>query len=475
MVDLKHYKAETELPETYSTGTLWKHQEAMLSFALSKPYSLLYAGMSTGKTLVALRYLEQFKGLRLVVCPATPMSVFAEDYATFWQAEQPYKVLALDKTAGSTDKKWQEILKHKDTDTAVILTYESAVRMPLHKINWAAVVFDEAHRLGMYDSKQSIMLCRELCNVPNKLAMTGTPFHDAYERAYGVWRIFDPVIPRRGYPQARIFGHYDQFKANFTIQRLHRTVPIITGYKNVDKLAQLLSPDMLRVRTEDVIELPDLVIKSYKFDLDKATKKAYTSLMDDALIELDGDAVLAPHILTRMVRGQQLIASGELVTEAGDTQTFNIKSRVDALLGILAELPKDEPVVIFTRFVKDVETVTKALRSRNKKASIGHLTGSRNDVDAWQKGSYQYLIANVASGSEGVRLVRASHLIVWSLSYSLKAYEQMIMRVRRAGQKAQRVFIHVLTAKGTIDQDIFKALEDKRKLINDLEKELKKC
>lgn len=457
--DYTTYIGNPELPDSISTAPLWKHQEAMLKWCSTLSSSLLYSGMSTGKTAVALRYMEQFNGLRLVISPAKPMPVYHEDINKFYDI-LPYNLFILDNTYGNAKERYKFLHSLELTNSVVVLSYEIAAKLPLHKLSISAVICDEGHRLGSWSGKQSRVLAQSCKDVPHKLVMTGTTFEDGYERIYGVCRWLDPVIPERGYPQARLFGHYNDFLDRFCIVREKNHIKYITGYKNLGELANLIKPFTLHMRTEDVIDLPDLVIRSYPVELSSETRKAYDDLHDDAIIEIPDseDAVIAPHILARMTRLQQIVASGKLETEEKNILYFDIQDRLDTLEMLLDEIG-NEPVVIFTRFKYDIRLIEKLVKRANKSYSI--LDGSINQVDNWLKGATQVLVVNIAAGSEGLRLERAHHAIIWSLGYSLKQFRQAIARLRRHGQKSKTVFVHTLVADGTIDQDIYDALSRK--------------
>lgn len=462
--DYHKYIGNPDLPRSISTHPLWSHQEVMLNFSLSRN-SLLYAQMSTGKTLVALRYLEQFPGLKIIISPAKPMGVYSEDLPKFYTT-YPYDLYILDNTYGTAKDRLKFLKTLVNTNSVVVISYEIASRLPLHELSIQAVVADEAHRLGSWGGKQSRVLAVTCADIPHKICMTGTFFEDGYERLYGICRFLDPVIPKRGYPISRLFGHYNNFLDNFCHTYHHGRIRYITGYKNLGELANLIKSFTLRVRTEDVIDLPDLMIRSYSVILSDETREAYDQLRNDAIIELDDDAIIAPHILARMTRLQQLIASGELETEEGDKKSFDIQSRVDQLLSLMDQIGT-EPVVVFTRFKRDIKHITENLSN-----TYSILDGSTNQVEDWIHGKTQVLIANIASGSEGLRLQRAHHTIIWSLGYSLKQYRQAIARLRRFGQKSKTVFVHTLLARGTIDQDIYAALERKLGDVLMIDKEL---
>jgi SNF2 family DNA or RNA helicase len=49
----------------------------------------------------------------------------------------------------------------------------------------------------------------------------------------------------------------------------------------------------------------------------------------------------------------------------------------------------------------------------------------------------------------------AQHVVWFSMFWDLELYDQFIKRIRRQGNKAQRVFVHHLIAKDTVDEVVF--------------------
>ncbi len=472
-----------------STAKLWRHQRAALEFSLAtdNPHlyapsaqgkTLLYSGTGTGKTLYALQYLEHFEGLRLVLCPRRAIVVWKADYDAFYGDVKPFALHVM--TEGTSQDKAKElarIAKHQP-NTVVVVNYETAVKLPLNKYQWSAAVADEAHRLASYKGVQSRNLAVMCAHIPNKVAMSGTPLYDGYERVYGIHRWLDPILPAnsRAYPTSHLFGTWDNFLNTYCTTYTKGYARIIKGYRNLTQLAEELKPFTLLIRTEDVLDLPEAVYRRYRVPLTKETREQYKSLSDDALIEVfnteGSDFILAPHVLTRLLKLQQLTSSGELHTETGTVQRFDITPRLDTLRGILESIG-DEPCVIFTRFIRDVELISQiVLEMTGEKAY--RLTGSVDEHEAWQAGAGRVLIANLSAGSEGVRLFRAHHVIDWSLSFSLKQYEQSRARCRRKGQQSGTVYFHQILSEDTIDETIFDRLQEKARDVQDLDKELMK-
>jgi SNF2 family DNA or RNA helicase len=475
----REFIEETRYDSSHSKAieTLWAAQEAMLEFALSRNEVLLWGEVSTGKTFFAMVYLEYFTGLRIIVSPSKPMANYPIDYADKYPADdKPYSLYVIDKTIGTLKERAAhlDLIYRTDDNAVVVINYELSAFVDWTKYAISAVVCDEGHRLAAWDGKQSIHLARTMAHVKNKVVMTGTPTNDGYERLYGICRWLNPLLPSnaRAYPQARIFGHYNDFLDNFCITYAKGYARIIKGYKNKDKLAELITPFTLIIKTTDVMTLPDAVEKVYDVPLNDATAIAYRSLEENSAIELDDSFVVAPHVLTKIIRLQQLITSGILEDEEGNEKRFSVKSRKDKLVEILTTLGDNEPVVIFTKYRRDVEIIADLCRCIARE-DIARLTGDVNDYLAWKSGEYRILVANLAAGSEGVRLERAKHAIWWSVGHSLKQFVQSRGRIRRNGQKSNTVYFHYLVSPGTIDEEIYKILARKAREVDEIDSKIK--
>jgi len=157
--------------------------------------------------------------------------------------------------------------------------------------------------------------------------------------------------------------------------------------------------------------------------------------------------------------------AGEAGLMVGDdkreTVFAGIEHRVNTLKMLVDSI--HEPIVIFTRFTRDVEIIRKAI-----KEPIHSLTGYVDNHDEWRNGKGRILVANIGAGSEGVRLERARHMIFWSVGYSNTQFEQAKARIIRAGQKSKTVWLHYIVSENTIDETIYKTLagknEDKNRL-----------
>lgn len=80
------------------------------------------------------------------------------------------------------------------------------------------------------------------------------------------------------------------------------------------------------------------------------------------------------------------------------------------------------------------------------------------EIKAWNEGKIEMLLAHAASAGHGLNLQYGGHLIEWfGVPWSLELYLQAVARLDRQGQKFP-VINSRLIVKGTIDEDVIKAL-----------------
>ena len=79
----------------------------------------------------------------------------------------------------------------------------------------------------------------------------------------------------------------------------------------------------------------------------------------------------------------------------------------------------------------------------------------------WNAGKIRIAVTQPASTGHGLNLQMGGSTIIWfGLTWSLELYEQANARLWRQGQK-NTVVVHHLVVKGTMDEQVMRALQDK--------------
>jgi SNF2 family DNA or RNA helicase len=167
--------------------------------------------------------------------------------------------------------------------------------------------------------------------------------------------------------------------------------------------------------------------------------------------------------MVKLLRLQQ-VTGGCVPTD--DHTIHRIDSSKQKLLAdTLEDIGKDEPVVVFCRFIADLQAVHQACEGMTLTSL--ELSGKRDELKRWQDGGAQVLAVQIDAGSEGVDFTRARYSIFYSVGYSLGKYDQAKKRTHRPGQIKPVTHIH-LVARNTVDVKIMRALEKRAQIVESI-------
>ena len=411
--------------------SLWKHQARGVEFALDRFDShggcLLAWEMGTGKTRTALEIAKRRGAERmLVVAPKAVLPVWETEAGKYF-SDAP-QVLVLNQ--GTTKTKAKELALFGSGIVAV--NYESVWREPLATAlkEWKVdlLVLDEVHRIKANRGKASRWIGAFATSIEARLGLSGTPLAHSPLDIYGLYRALAPDI----FPSS-----YTRFRERYT------------------------RPAADRVRVDDVLDLPESTDETIEVQLEPKAKRIYSQIKQDFISDLGGSIVTAANAMVVALRLSQ-ITGGTLRDEDDELHEVSTAKR-DALQDYLKDC--GEPVVVFGRFRSDLDAIHEAAESAGLSSS--ELSGRVNELERWQNGETSVLVAQVQSGSVGIDLTRARIAIWYSLSYSLSEYLQARARVLRPGQGRNVLFKHVI-AKGTVDENIYRALAARERLIDSI-------
>lgn len=178
-------------------------------------------------------------------------------------------------------------------------------------------------------------------------------------------------------------------------------------------------------------------------------KKNYIQMMKEQVLSLGDEEITA---LSAAAVSNKLLqmANGAIYDKDGQYTEIH-----DAKLEALEEIYEaNKPLLVFYSYKSDLERI-------RKKFPEARTLDSAEDVDSWNRGEIPLLLAHPASAGYGLNLQDGGSMIVWfGLTWSLEQYQQANARLKRQGQKHQ-VIIHHLIARGTIDEQVMKAIRSK--------------
>jgi SNF2 family DNA or RNA helicase len=417
-----------------------------------RPFAFLAADMGTGKTAAAIVGLRGCDRL-LVVCPIAVGPAWVKQLG-LWDDTGREVCLAVDGTAARRAKAIAATGKR----CVVVVNYDAVWRGEVGKAiaakKWNAIVLDESHKIKSPSGRASKWLAKlaEAQPKAKRVCLTGTPTPHSPLDWWAQARFLDPELLGKSFTayRRRIAVMHPRFPS-FVLE--YRT-------EALEALAKRLDPHVYRIKADDVLTLPDLLKIELPVSLPASSRDYYDRLEEHLIATLEtGETVTAANKLVVVTRLQQA-TSGYAVDESGEVVALPGGNPKEAALQEWLEgLPPDEPVVIFCKFIHDIDTAKKVLRRIGR--SHSELSGRKKSLDQWQRGDTIALVVQQQAGGVGVDCTRAAYACYFSLSHSLGDYDQSLARLRRPGQTRPCRFYH-LVAENTVDGAIYEALRNKR-------------
>ncbi len=412
--------------------------------------------MGTGKTITtiavagALAHKHKIHNL-LVVCPKSIVDVWQQEFDKF--AAFPYSAAVLD---GNGNQKADTIRHMVGTGLQVIVVnYESCWRLEAELAKWKPdmIVCDESSKIKNPQAKCSKALHRLGKISEYNMILTGTPITNSPLDFFSQYKFLDE----------RIFGgSFYSFRAYYAILGGYQNHQVV-GYKHLAELVEKAHSIAYRIKIDEAVELPEFVDEIRPVRLEPNAQRIYNSISKDSYAELMSGEVTTRNVLTQLLRLSQC-TGGYIRNDDGDSTQQVSTAKLEALEDIIDEcMEQDKKVVVFARFVPEIDAISKMLT----KKKIGHaiIKGDVKDraeqVDAFQNDpDVRVFIGQLQTTGMGLTLTAGTVAVYYSLDFSYTNYEQSRARIRRIGQTKRGVYIH-LVAKGTVDEHIMAALKQK--------------
>ena len=312
------------------------------------------------------------------------------------------------------------------------------------------VVIDELSSFKNYQTKRFKALMKVRPKVKRIVGLTGTPSSNGLMDLYAEFRLLD-----MGERLGRFIGQYRN--TYFTPDK--RNGQIIYSYKPLpfaeNEIYRKISDITISMKSDDYLEMPELISSETAVHLSEKEQKKYDELKKKLVLQISDDEITAANAASLSNKLVQM-ANGAVYSD--DENVVEIHSRKLDALEDLIESANGKPLLVAYWFKHDLKRISERLTEKSIPFQILNSEGS---IRRWNKGELPVALIHPASAGHGLNLQSGGSTIVWfSLTWSLELYQQTKARLYRQGQK-DTVIIHHIITKGTIDEQILKALEKK--------------
>jgi hypothetical protein len=202
--------------------------------------------------------------------------------------------------------------------------------------------------------------------------------------------------------------------------------------------------------------------------LDAAAAKKYKTMQAAALVELEGTTVTAANAAAVHAKLRQMangaVYSSEPQRPGKPREWLHVHdAKLDALEELVEEL-NGKPLLVAYSFHHDLERIRARLGKDIPHLGAGVTEKTATELqDKWNRNELPILLCHPDSVGHGLNLQQgnAAHICWFSADFNLELYDQFRRRIWRQGNKSECIFNHRLIVKGTIDELVYAALEDK--------------
>lgn len=430
------------------------YQQYVIDYIIAHPIAAVFLDMGLGKTSISLTAIwellfEYFEVHKVLV--VAPIRVAYSTWPNEIQKWEHLKDLKYAVVVGTE----AERLRALRTKADIYLINRENVQWLVEKsgmqFDFDMVIVDELSSFKNHDTKRFRALMKVRPKVKRIVGLTGTPSSNGYMDLFAEFKLLD-----MGERLGRFIG---KFRAQY-FDADKRNGQIIFSYKlksGAEKaIIEKISDITISMKAKDYLSMPELVNSYHEVQMSEKEYKRYDELKEDLVLQLPEGDVTAANAASLSNKLSQM-ANGAIY--ADDEKAMRIHdAKLNALEDII-ESANGKPVLVAYWFKHDLTRITERL---NKLGVVYQKLDSEQSIRNWNDKKLQVGLIHPASAGHGLNLQSGGSTLVWfGLTWSLELYQQTVARLWRQGQTDNTVvIIHIIT-KGTIDERIIKAIEQK--------------
>ncbi|TXW43343.1 DEAD/DEAH box helicase [Enterococcus faecalis] len=429
---------------------LHPYQEYSKNFILDHPYCALLLDMGLGKTLSSLTAIDEllhtFEIIENVLVIA-PLSVAEKTWTDEIEKWDHLQHLTFSKVLGNPKQREEALFKKADVYLINRENVEWLVNY--YQRNWPfkTVIIDELSSFKSSSAKRFKALRKVRPKMDRVIGLTGTPSPNSLMDLWAQMYLLDQG--------ERLGKTITQYRNKYFVPA-QKNGNIVYSWQLIpgaeEAIYNKISDICVSMKAKDYLQLPPRTENIIELDLNPTSWKQYKELEREYVLELEETDVVASNAATLSNKLLQL-SNGAVYDENGDGREIH-QEKLNALERVIEDA-QGQSVLVFYQYQHDLERI----QARFKQAKA--LNVSDGDIEKWNEGKIPLLLAHPQSAGHGLNLQKGGHIIVWfGLTWSLEFYQQANARLDRQGQ-TQPVIIHHLVTKGTIDEQVIKALQAK--------------
>lgn len=431
------------------------YQEYAIRYIETHPISALLIDMGLGKTSITLTAIRNLLFDSFEVCKVlviAPLRVAKNTWTDEIKKWEHLSTLTYSLIVGNENERLSALNEKADIYIINRENVDWLVNKSGYKFDFDMVVIDELSSFKNHQSKRFKSLMKVRPFVKRIVGLTGTPSSNGLMDLFAEFKILD-MGKRLGY----FIGQY----RNTYFKPDKMNGPIVYSYKPLpnaeNAIYEKISDITVSMKANEYLKMPELLTSNYVVELSNSEKNQYDEMKKSLVLEITDGEITASNAASLSNKLCQL-SNGAIYDD--EQNIVEIHDRKLEALEDIIESMNGKPLLIAYWYRHNLERIKSRFSVRKIKTS--------EDISDWNDGKIPVALIHPASAGHGLNLQNGGSTLVWfGLTWSLELYQQTNARLYRQGQKNTVVIQHIIT-KGTIDEQILKALQKKNKTQADL-------
>ena len=374
-------------------------------------------------------------------------------------------------TAKRTNLRAQSIGRKINSHEAAIhiINHEGLIKFEkeLTARNYDYIVIDESTAIKNPTAKIFKALVNIAASTKYRRVLSGTPSPQGPQDLWSQFYFLDNGLTLGPIYKEFLEQHFDMITLGTKEAGTYKGVmPRLSPAHKRDTLGWIhrqLQNRVFRCKLRDCIDLPPIVISKLDVFLTSEQQAHYNDMRDAFYAEIDGDKVEVTVDLAKILKLRQITGGFILNRDGKVLKVAKTNPKLEVLKTFMEQLPKGEKVVIFAIHRAEISMLREYFGCRAV-AIYGGVSDVKklNAQDQFiNNPEVDVVICQPQSAAYGVNgFTIARYLLFYSFDYRSDTNYQAIKRIERNGQ-TRAMFVYYLMARGTIDEVIYKVVQDK--------------
>ena len=442
-----------------ATTPLYQHQIDACNKLYRFKVGALFMEMGTGKTRTALELIKRKQSHVDKVVYFCPVSL---KYTVQSEIIKHTDLSASDVYLFDSKTTMKTMSEKKAFYVIGFESMSSSKRMKLCAYNLITentmVILDESTYIKTHNSKRTTFITFAAEKAKYRLVLTGTPLTQGVIDLFAQMKFLSPKI--LGYRS------FYSFAANH-LEYSEKFRGMIIGAHNTGLLASKINPFVYQVTKKECLDLPAKVYESYSYSMTLEQRGLYEQIKEEMLLKISEEEYedyFPSHLIFQLYTELQKCLSG----------LFCKHDRTELLKGIVADIAADKKVIVWAKYIHDIDEITNALGKENCAEYTGRLSEKERRLQVQEfKGKKRFFIATPSSGGHGLTLNEASFVIFYNNTFKYSERIQAEDRCHRIGQEEKVTYVDIC-CRGSLDEKILSALRDKKSVVEAFKEKIDK-